>query len=128
MCQTTTLLEDNSQWASQDVLLIIINITCNHIDSLSITISRWLNRKSLVLGKPVLQGSLQLSLQLDWMRLSKLLFCSVLRTSWPMVFHSFPTTHINLCPRNLLTSLWNNIQHDVYIYSCRNSFYWILWD
>lgn len=58
------------------------------------------------------------------MRLSKLLLCSILRTSWPVLFHDFPATYINLCPRNLLTSLWNNILHD-HLYSCRNSFYWI---
>lgn len=119
MCQTTTLLEHNSQWTEPDLLTIIIIIMCNHIDSLRITMRRWLNSKSLVLGKAVLQGSLQLSLQLDWMRLSKLLFCSVLRTNWPVVFHNFTTTYINLCPRNFLTSLWNNILHG-HLYSCRN--------
>lgn len=124
MHQTITPLEDNSEWRLWDVLIIIIIIMCNHIDSLRITISRWLNNKSLVLGKSMLQGSLQLSLQLDWMRLSKLLLCSILRTSWPVLFHDFPTTYINLCPRNLLTFLWNNILHD-HFYSCRNSFYWI---
>lgn len=120
----TTLLEDNSRWTGQDVLIVIIIIMRNHIGSLRITISRWLSSKSLVLGKPVLQGSLQLSLQLDRMRLPKL-FCPALRTGWPVVLHGFPTAYINLYTRYLLTSSWNTILHD-HLYSCCNSFYWVL--